>query len=512
MYSDNNRIAKNTIILYFRMIVSLSVSLYTSRVILHSLGVVDYGIYNVVGGIVTCMSFMLQSLVVSFQRFFCKYIPSGNNEMQSRILGSAIMLVLLISFIAFLFVETVGVWFLNNKLSVPNNRLASANVVLQFTLVIFIISLFQSVYNSIIISYERMNLYAYISLFEVFAKLAVAWGVSAINYDKLISYSALLTFVAVLSFAMYYVFVKCNYKKIHPVFSLKSNKYVVKEIFSFSGMSMIGTVSHVAKNTGIGFLLNIYFGPIVNAARAISFQIYTAVSSFTQSFQTAFSPNMMKQFGVVSSDETERVLYAVSKFSFYAMLILSFPIIISIDSILEIWLQYKSIPEYTDIFSILILLIGLLDTLSTPIVNVIYASGRINGFLCSLSLVVLLSLPVIYILLELGFSPTMVYCVDLIVALSAQVVRIIYLHKIIKSSFSKYFINVICPISKITIISFVCWLVSYMVDKSILIQFLMTVAFEVVVLISIIYIGLSKKERLFIQHRMKSYVSKHRKI
>ena len=295
MGNNSSTVAKNTIVLYFRMIISLCVSLYTSRVILQSLGVIDYGVYNVVGGIVACMAFMLQSLVVSFQRFFCKYIPSNNNEMLSKILGSAILLIVMISVIVLVLVETVGIWFLNTKLSIPEERLFAANIVLQFSIVVFIVSLFQAIYNSVIISYERMNVYAYISIFDVVAKLAVAWIISIVTFDRLIAYSFLLVLVACFSFLLYFTYVTRTYKELRPVVSIGKNRETIKELFKFSGMSMVGTISHVAKSTGIGFLLNIFFGPSLNAARAISFQIYTAVSSFTQSFQTAFSPNMMKQ-------------------------------------------------------------------------------------------------------------------------------------------------------------------------------------------------------------------------
>ena len=508
MGNNSSTVAKNTIVLYFRMIISLCVSLYTSRVILQSLGVIDYGVYNVVGGIVACMAFMLQSLVVSFQRFFFKYIPSNDNEMLSKILGSAILLIVMISVIVLVLVETVGIWFLNTKLSIPEERLFAANIVLQFSIVVFIVSLFQAIYNSVIISYERMNVYAYISIFDVVAKLAVAWIISIVTFDRLITYSFLLALVACFSFLFYFTYVTRTYKELRPVVSIGENRETIKELFKFLGMSMVGTISHVAKSTGIGFLLNIFFGPALNAARAISFQIYTAVSSFTQSFQTAFSPNMMKQYEVGSSEEIEKTLYAVSKFSFFAMFLLAYPIIMAIDPILNIWLGAENVPAYTNLFSVIILSIGLVETLANPVVNVVYAKGNINGFMASLSIVVFLSLPVAYVLLAVGYSPVIVYIVDFIAIASAQIIRIIFLNRLFSYKYISYFTQVFLPILFVLVIALICWSMTLILPVLQSIVILYAIISEILVGIAIFYLGLKPSERNFVIEIIKAYASR----
>lgn len=508
MENNKSTVAKNTIVLYFRMMISLCVSLYTSRVVLQSLGVIDYGVYNLVGGIVTCMSFMLQSLVVSFQRFFCKYIPSRNYEMLSKIFGSAFLLILIISLIVIVVVESIGVWFLNSKLSIPLDRLFPANIVLQLSIIIFIISLFQAIYNSVIISFERMNIFAYISIFDVVAKLLVAWIISIVTSDKLIVYSLLLTIVAICSFSLYFIYVNKTYRELRPIISYKHNKEIITDLFKFSGMSMVGTISHVAKNTGIGFLLNIFFGPTINAARAVSFQIYTAVSSFTQSFQTAFSPNMMKQYETDSESEIEKTLYAVSRFSFFAMFLLAYPIMISIDPILNIWLGKENVPEYTNVFAVIILGIGLIETLANPIINVVYAKGRINAIMTALSIVVFLSLPIAYWLLQIGCTPTVVYIVDFTTILLAQLVRVYYLHKLFYYRYYNYIKNIVLPILVVLFISFICWFVFRYLRGTVLSVFILAIISEVLVFISMFYLGLTKNERSFILSKVKTYASR----
>lgn len=509
MVSNKSTVTKNTIILYFRMMFSLLVSLYTSRVILLSLGVTDFGIYNVVGGIVATMNFMHQSLIVSFQRFFCKNIPSNNYKQLGKILGSAFFLILLISIIVCIIIETIGLWFLNTKLNIPSERILAANIVLQLSVVVFIVSLFQAVYNSIIISFEKMNIYAYISIFDVTAKLAVAWIVSIITFDKLISYSFLLTFVALISFSIYYIYVNITYKEIKITF--KGNRSVINELFRFSGMSMVGTIAHVTKNTGLGFLLNIYFGPALNAARGISMQIYTAVSSFTHSFQTAFSPNMMKQYETGTNEDIENTLYVTSKLSFFAMFLLAYPIIMAINPILNLWLGSDKVPLYSNMFSIIILCIGLIETLSNPIVNIVYAKGKINGFMGCLSLAIFLCLPISYGLLVLGCNPISVYLVDFAIMIVAQIVRVIFLHKLFGYRYKAYFRYVLRPIIYVILIAGLLLAFSLFHNFSSKPLLIYTILAEILSCIAIYYIGITNSERSFITSKLKSYVFRYYK-
>ena len=273
-------------------------------------------------------------------------------------------------------------------------------------------------------------------------------------------------------------------------------------------MSMVGTISHVAKSTGIGFLLNIFFGPSLNAARANSFQIYTAVSSFTQSFQTAFSPNMMKQYEVGSSEEIEKTLYAVSKFSFFAMFLLAYPIIMAIDPILNIWLGAENVPAYTNLFSVIILSIGLVETLANPVVNVVYAKGNINGFMASLSIVVFLSLPVAYALLVVGYSPVIVYIVDFITIASAQIIRIIFLNRLFSYKYISYFTQVFLPILFVLVIALICWSMTLILPVLQSIVILYAVISEILVGIGIFYLGLKPSERNFVIEIIKAYASR----
>lgn len=506
---DNKRVAKNTLVLYCRMIMTLLVSLYTSRVVLNALGIEYFGIYNVVGGIVASLSFLQQTLVMSFQRFFCKYIPKGNIRKLSEIMGAATIIVIIICLIATILVETLGVWFLNNKLLISPSKIYAANVVLQLSLLTFVFTIFRAVYNAVIISYEEMAAFAYISIFEVICKLVVAFLISFSTFDRLIYYGFLMLCVSVFISLLYFAYVKVRFVNIKHDLMVIKNKHIFVELSSFMGFSTIGTMANVVRNQGLNFILNMFYGPVVNAARSISLQVYTAVSSFTHSFQTAFSPSMMKRCETAEKREIEDTIIIVSKFSFYAMLMLSYPIFIYSQFILEFWLGHNNVPEYTAFFTRICLLIGLIETLSNPIVNVIMASGKIKGFMIFVSIILLFILPLSYFLLTFGVSPIVVYVADLILSVLAQLIRVLYLKKIEGLSLRRYSSYVVSPILLVCLIlagvafPLTFWGTSLrnMIMGSILSEMLLTFI--------IFYVGMTHTERLFFMNKCLNYAKRY---
>lgn len=510
MASDNVRVVKNTLVLYFRMIITLVVSLYTSRVVLQALGVEDFGIYNVVGGIVASLSFLQQTLVMCFQRYFCKFIPHKNYKKLSEILGAATYIILAIIVFVVLIVETIGIWFLNSKLLIPEARLTAANWVLQLSLLTFIFTIFRAVYNAVIISFEEMTVFAYISILEVVLKLVVAFLVTYLAYDHLILYAILMLLVAILTSFVYYAFVRNKYSFIKHDFTVIKDKCIFKELGSFMGFSTIGTMANVLKSQGLNFVLNMFYGPIVNTARSISFQVYTAVSGFTQNFQTAFSPRLMKKCETDSRERVETVVHVVSKFSFYAMLILSLPILIYAQQILELWLGRENVPEMAAFFTRVILLIGLLETLSAPIVNIIMANGKIKGFMLNVSFIILLVIPFSYFALKAGYDVRAVYIVDLFFSAIAQCIRVLYLHKMMGYAIFKYVLNVVLPCT-FSVIG--CCILCYVIPtlgNSIAYLAMGTVLSELLLTSFIFFLGMNKAERLFFTSKLNQYVFKHR--
>lgn len=511
MASDNVRVAKNTLVLYFRMIITLVVSLFTSRVVLQALGVEDFGIYNVVGGIVASLSFLQQTLVMCFQRYFCKFIPHKNYKKLSEILGAATYIILAINVFVVLIVETIGIWFLNSKLLIPEARLTAANWVLQLSLLTFIFTIFRAVYNAVIISFEEMTVFAYISILEVVLKLVVAFLVTCLAYDHLILYAILMLLVAILTSFVYYAFVRNKYSFIKHDFTVIKDKCIFKELGSFMGFSTVGTMANVLKSQGLNFVLNMFYGPVVNAARSISLQVYTAVSSFTHSFQTAFSPNMMKRCETDTNEQIERTVHAVSKYSFYAMMMLSLPIMIYSREILELWLGKDNVPELASFFTVVFLMIGLIETLSNPIVNVIFAKGRIKGFMLSISSVLLAVIPLSYVALLLGMDARAVYLLDLLLSIMAQLFRIIYLKRIFSFSVWLYIINVIAPITIILAYSFLLCMCVPLIGNTIGCIVAGTVISEISYLGFVYFFGIKKYERIFLNAKIAQYVTKYRK-
>lgn len=509
MASENRRVAKNTLVLYFRMAITLVVSLFTSRVVLQALGVEDFGIYNVVGGIVASLSFLQQTLVMCFQRYFCKYIPHKDYAKLSSILGAATYIVFVICLVVFIFVESIGIWFLNHKLLIPADRLDAANVVLQLSILTFICTIFRAVYNAVIISFERMTMFAYISIFEVIAKLLVAYTVACARYDHLKFYALLIFIVSALTTLVYFSYVRLTYTNIRHDWSVISDRAIFKELSSFMGYSTIGTMSNVLKTTCVNFILNMFYGPVVNAARSISFQVYTAVSSFTHSFQTAFSPNMMKRCETESSTEIEKVLYITSKYSFYAMLFLSLPILIYTQTILELWLGDDHVPEYAAFFSRVMLMIGMVETISTPVVNIIYAKGQIRGFMTIISMILLLIIPLSYIALNMGCKPNVVYIIDILMTIVAQIARVFYLNRIWHFSYMSYFTNLAAPLLVVSVSCSLFGIALSQLPSTLLYLAIGCALSEICLVLTVVILGMKQSERLFLIEKIKEYKLRH---
>lgn len=511
MPSENTRVAKNTLILYFRMAITLVVSLYTSRVVLQALGVEDFGIYNVVGGIVASLSFLQQTLVMCFQRYFCKSIPHKDYRKLSFILGAATYIIIAISAFVTIIIETIGIWFLNSKLLIPETRIYAANIVLQLSLLTFIFTIFRSVYNAIIISFEEMTVFAYISIVEVILKLVIAFCVAYLAFDHLILYAILMMFVAILTSCLYIIYVRIKYSFIKHDFSVIRDKNIFRELGSFMGYSTIGTMSNVLKTTCLGFVLNMFFGPVVNAARSISFQVYTAVSSFTQSFQTAFSPNMMKRCETEAPSEIEKVLHVTSKYSFYAMLFLSLPILVYTQTILDLWLGASHVPSYACFFTRVVLMIGMVETISTPIVNIVYAKGRIKGFMSFVSVILLSVIPFSYLALNAGLDANSVYFIDFLFTLFAQGIRVYYLKRVWNFGYKSYIINLAIPISLVSVLSLIAGMFLSMLPDSVFWLSIGCILTELYLIIIIIIVGMKKVEKEYLSNKFKEYVYRHRR-
>ena len=449
--SNGKRIAKNTLFLYFRMLLLMLVSLYTSRLVLNKLGVIDFGIYNVVGGIVAMLGFLNSAMANAVQRFLSFEIGKGNNNRVNHIFNVALFAHFCIAGIVFVLMEVLGVWYLNTYMNIPLERLSAANWVLQCSILTTLFSIIQVPYNAIIIAKEQMSIYAYISILEAFLKLAIVYLLYIGNFDKLKLYSVLMTLVTIVILLLYRIYCVKKYSEARSRW-VRDYK-TLKDISGFAGWNMFGELAWVFTGQGVNIVLNLFFGPSVNAARGLSDQVNGAVYRFINNFQTAVNPQLVKDFAMDRLDEMKSLLYKSTRFSYYLMLILSLPLIFDMNIILQIWLD--NVPKYTTEFCQLILICSLVSTISNLFSQVARAYGKIRRYQIFVSLFLFLNFPLSYLLLSIGASPLSTVAVNIAIQFLLLLVRLYFANKMINLSILEFVKKVLLPIMKVTVISLI---------------------------------------------------------
>lgn len=425
---NNRRIAKNTLMLYFRMILTMLVSLYTSRVILNTLGVEDYGIYNVVGGVVTMFAFFNSAMSSATQRFLSYEIGKGDFKQLRKTFNATQIIHIGIAILIFILAETVGLWFVKTYLVIPPERLEAAIWIYHFSILSFMVSIIQVPYNATIIAHERMNVYAYVSIIEVLLKLLIVFMLTWITFDKLKLYGILNFAVVFLIAVIYRVYTRRHFEE--TKFEVVRDKKLYKTLVSYSGWNLFGNIASVTKGQGVNILLNMLFGPTVNAARGVAMQVQGAVNSFVGNFQMAVNPQIIKSYAADEKKYMASLVIRSSKFSFYLLYILSLPIIIEIDQILKLWL--KTVPDYSSIFTILVLVIILIDCVSGPLMTAIQATGKIKVYQAVVGSLLTLILPISYILLKRGYSPEVTLYVNIVISIIALSFRLYLVWKLLE--------------------------------------------------------------------------------
>jgi len=440
--STTKRIAKNTMLLYIRMFVMMGVSLYTSRIVLDVLGTSDYGLNNIINGIVVMFSFLNTAMLSSTQRFLNFNLGKGDLEQTGNVFCMSMNTYFILSVIILIIGETIGLWFVNTKLNIPADRIYAAQWVYQFTLIQFIIYILRVPYNATIIAYEKMDFYAYISLVEVILKLLVVYLLYISTFDKLITYSLLYTIVALI--ITYFYKLHCNKKLSTTNYKLYWDKKTFKELFSFSSWTLFGALANVLAIQGLNILINLFYGVTVNAAAGVANQVSQAVNGFISNSQTAFQPQIVKSY---ASGETERfhnIIFTTSKFSFFLIFILAFPIICGIKSILGLWLV--EVPEYTAEFCILILIFLSIDAFSAPLWMGVQAIGRIKSYQVIMTCIAYLSFPLGYFALKMGFAPYCIWIVKIVVNIIMVCARCIFVKRKFNFPINIYCKKVIIPL------------------------------------------------------------------
>lgn len=440
--SNNSRIAKNTLFLYLRMILVLVVSLYTTRVVLNALGVVDYGINNVVAGFVSMFAFLNTSMSNGIQRFYNFKLGSEGEEAFTKVYNMAMLIQLLLAAIVLILLETVGLWYLNNKMVIPADRMMTARWIYQFSVISLVLVIMQIPYSAAIMAHERMNYYAYVSIIEVALKLGFAFLLPHVKSDRLFVYGCYSLGVSVLNFLLYFCYSKKNFKSIR--LQKGFHKDLFRNMLSFSGWNIFGTFAYMIKGQGLNVLLNAFFGPVVNAARGISGMIGNAIQGFQSNIVISFRPQLVQSYAEGNLDRVRNMMFSLSKISFIMLFMLSMPVMIELPYILHLWLG-DVVPEYTIQFTTLMLINMIVSSLNTPLTQVVHATGKMKKYQICTSVVVCLVLPFSWIILRMGGSPVIVYIISLFIVAINQVVCLIVLKMIFPYSIKEYLIKVIVP-------------------------------------------------------------------
>ena len=504
--SDNNkRIAKNTLLLYFRMLFMMVVSLYTSRVILNALGVEDFGIYNVVGGVVAMFTVISGSLSAAISRFITYELGKGNQSKLNRIFSASVTIQLLLSLIIVVLIESVGVWFLNAKMTIPEDRMAAANWVLQFSIITFVINLISVPYNAAIIAHEKMSAFAYISILEAVCKLAIAFLIIVSPIDKLIFYAILMCAVSIivrLTYGHYCKkhFAECNYH-------FHWDKEILKKMFGFAGWNFIGASSAVLRDQGVNIVINIFCGPAVNAARGISSQVNSAIMGFVNNFTTALNPQITKSYASGDHKYMMTLIFQGARLSFYILLFLSLPVILNAHYILKLWLS--NVPEHTELFVQLILICAMGESLSNTMVTAMLATGNIRNYQIVVGGLQMMNLPISYICLRLGFMPESVLIVAIVVSQCCLAARLYMLRGMIGLSSIQYMKKVYLNVIVVTLLSLaVPILLSKYMEETFFSFVVLSLVSIVCTLIVEFYVGCNGKEREFVVDKVKGLKNK----
>lgn len=451
-HSENSkRIAKNTMMLCCRMLLGMIISLYTSRVILNSLGVEDYGIYNVVGGFVAMFSLISTSLSSSVSRFLTFELGRGDMERLKRTFSTSLLIHVVLAIIIFVLMETIGVWFLNNKMTIPVERLYAANWVFQASILSFLLGLLSVPYNASVVSHERMSAFAYISILEVILRLLIVLFIahSSWLFDRLIVYSLLLVAIGLLMQSIYWKYCRNSFEECR--FKLSFEKQNWKEMSTFAGWNFIGSTAGLLKDQGVNILLNLFVGPILNAARGIAATVNGAVVGFAGNFMTALNPQITKSYATGDLNYCYSLVERGARFSFYIMFVIALPMFLEADYVLTLWLN--KYPTHTINFVRLVLILSMVDILSNTLITIANATGKIRNYQLVVGGMLLMNFPLSYLCLYWGFPPESTFVVAILVSLLCLISRLVLLRKMAQLSVYSFLRNVCAKVLIVVVIA-----------------------------------------------------------
>lgn len=497
--SNNKRIAKNTLLLYVRMLFMMVIGLYTSRVILDKLGEVDFGIYNVVGGFVTMFTVISGAMTTATQRFLSFEIGKGKDGNVKGIFSTMIYIHLFLALIILLLGEVFGVWFINTHMNFPSERYGAANWVFQLSLFVFILDVINVPYNGALIAYEKMSAFAYFSIFDAVFKLVICYVITLTPYDKLVVYAALIAVIQVSLLAMYFFYCRVKFKDCR--FTGKYNKEYGKNVGSFVSWNLIGSFAGIAKEQGVNVVLNMFFGPAVNAARGVAYQVLSKLNGFVTNFQMAMNPQIIKNYASAELDNMYKLVFRGAKFSYLLLLTLSLPIVIEAPLILNLWL--KEVPNYTVIFLQIAIFTALINTLSNPLIVTMHATGKVRDYQIVVGGLSLFTLPLVWVALKMGTAPYMAMVIAFAVEFVCHFARLYMLVRSIKFPMMAFIKDVTLRVIVITVLSLILPILAYQSIHITIVRFLVVCILSFISTIGLGYmLGFNKTDREYLRTKV----------
>ena len=489
----NQRMAKNAIFLSIRMVIVTFISIFTTRYLLINLGVENYGVYNVTIGIVSMCAFLQPSLSNAIQRFY--NFKLGNSDLFGATCvfnaGLYIQIGLALAIVAIC--ESVGLWYVFNKLVVPEGRFEAVLWVFHISILSIAISMIQVPYMAVVLAHERMDFYAILNIIDVVLKLIIAYLIKYSVYDKLVFYGLMLCLVNLANLFIYIVFVKRKFPEVY--LCVKGIGIQFRLILSFSFWNLLESVARIGKSQGGNMLLNYYFGPVINASRGLAEQIYYAFSSFVESASTAVRPQMVQRYAKGDIGGAVGIFYTLSKFSVLILLMLAYPFYLEIDYVLQLWLG-STVPVFATIFIRLTILWLLVDKLASPITAIIHATGKVKKYHFLSGIINFMTIPIAWVLFMLGMPPFLLYIVFFICAFIAQGVFIMVLKRLLNISISKYLNEVIVkPFFAFFIVAIFPLSISIFLDEGGVRLFLICLSNIVLFSCSLYFVALDTKEK-----------------
>lgn len=501
----NKRIAKNTMLLYGRMGLMMIISFFTARITLEALGVVNYGINNVVGGLVSMFSIISSSLSSSVSRFITFGLGEGNKEKLNCIFITSVNIHIILAIIVIIAIETIGIWFLVSQMVIPPDRMVAAHWVLQCSTIMFAVGLLSTPYNAAIIAHEKMDIYAYFSIFDAISRLAIVFSIKYYGGDKLILLAIISLIPTVIKQLYYQHYCRKNFSECH--YTPSWDKKVFKEMSGFAGWNFLGNTAYIFNTQGVNMLINLFFGVTLNAARGIATQIDSIVNQFINNFTVAIDPQITKSYAAKDYDYTFQLIKKGAIYSYCLMLIIIVPIALEANSILRLWLG--NVPEHTANFTRLTLYSSLIIILGNSLLTAIMASGNIKKYQIIITLSGAWVFPLTYVAFRFGLPAEAAYIIHIAIYTILIFIRIYLARKIINLNVPKYLKEVILKVAYITIIvSIVPIIISSCFEESYLRTFIVAPLVTLTNAYLIYLFGLEKSDKAFVINKIRTFLKR----